>query len=453
MKNSMKNAHKFSWLPVVVIMMMLVSACGGDTATPTSIPAAPTNTAAAAAPTKTTAAAAPTNTAAMAAPTNTAAVAGPTNTTAAPSGGSMAPITGNVTVWESYGSSHGSAESDAWAAALAQFKKDNPAANVTALDVPFSDIFNKFETEAAAGGGPDLFITPNDSLGKEVRAGLLLPLDDKLAGHLDNDLSVAVNGSKVDGKLYEVPESLKAVALFYNSDKVKTVPATTADLLTAVKGGLKIGLNQSAYHNWGFYNAFGGTIFDAKGVAQVDAEAATLQYLKDLKAAGGQFFTDGGKLSDAFKGGSLDATIDGPWLTGDYKKALGAKLGVAPIPAGPSGPAAPLTGVDGYYINANAKNADTAVAFALYMTSPAIEQIWVDTAGHIPADKTVKITDPITQGFATAVANGYPRPQTKELDNFWGPYGDALNKVMDNAADPKAQAQAAAAAANKANGK
>ncbi|MGI8587149.1 MAG: sugar ABC transporter substrate-binding protein [Chloroflexia bacterium] len=369
-------------------------------------------------------------------------------------GTGMAKVTGPLTIWESYGSSHGSAESNAFDAAMAQFAKDNPGANITKLDVPFADLFNKFETAAAAGGGPDLYIAPNDSLGKEVRAKLLLPLDDKLAGHLGNDLDTAVNGSKVDGKLYEVPESLKAVAMFYDTSKLKTPPATTDDLMTAVKGGLKIGLNQSAYHTFGYFNAFGGKIFDDTGKAIAGAEvAASLQYLKDLKAAGAQFFTDGDKLSAAFKNGDIAATIDGPWLTGDYKKALGDKLAVAPMPAGPKGPSTPMTGVDGWYVNANTKNADQAVNFALYMTSPAIEQIWVDTAGHVPADKTIKISDPLVKGFSTAAAGGYPRPQIKQLDNFWGPFGDALNKVMDAGADPKAAVQAADDAANKANGK
>ena len=41
-----------------------------------------------------------------------------------------------------------------------------------------------------------------------------------------------------------------------------------------------------------------------------------------------------------------DAT-NGNWALGDYKKALGDKLAVAPLPAGPAGPAAPMLGVDG----------------------------------------------------------------------------------------------------------
>jgi basic membrane lipoprotein Med (substrate-binding protein (PBP1-ABC) superfamily) len=81
---------------LLVSASLLLSACGGDTATNTPVPLAATDTPAAAAPTNTTAAA-PTNTtaaaaatdtpAAAAAPTNTEAMAASTPTTAASTGG------------------------------------------------------------------------------------------------------------------------------------------------------------------------------------------------------------------------------------------------------------------------------------------------------------------------------------------------------------------------------
>ena len=432
------------------MIAMALAACG-DTATSvpvaTTAPAAATTAPAAA----TTAPAAATTAPAMAATTAPAATSGSS------AGGAMTAPTGlkgKITVWEAYGSG-GSAEGDAFQKALAQLKKDSPDLQVTDLDVPFDQLFTKFETEAAAGGGPDLFIAPNDSLGKEARAGLLMDLTDKLNGKLGDDVQVAVDGAKVAGKMYAVPESLKAVAMFYNKDKVKTPPATTDALMTAVKGGTKFGFGEDPYHNFGLSGAFGGQLFDATGkcIADQGGFSDLVKYLQDLKTAGAQAFSDGGKLDDAFQTGALDATIEGPWKTGDFKKAMGDKLGVAPIPAGPKGAANPLTGVDGYYINAASKNSDLAVQFALYMTSPTIEQIFVDQAGHIPANKTVKVTDPITQGFAQAVASGLPRPQNAELDNFWGNFGDAYTKAFESNGDAKQIITDATAATNKANKK
>jgi arabinogalactan oligomer/maltooligosaccharide transport system substrate-binding protein len=431
-------------LSLASLLALLLAACGQSTtpaAAPTAAPAAAQPTAAApAAPTAASAA---------------EATAAPAEATAAPSaGGAAGPkVTGEVTLWHAYGA--GSAEEKAINQIIEKAKADNPDAKITVLEVPFDQLFNKYETEAASGGGPDMFIAPNDSLGKEVRADLLLALDDKLKGHLDNDLPVAVQGCTVDGKLYCVPESLKAVALFYNKSKVQNPPKTTDEMLAAAKGGAKIGLYQNAYHNFGFFVGFGGKLLDDSGkcVADQGGFADALKYLQDLKTAGAQFYTDGGKANNAFQTGKVDMLINGPWATGDFQKSLGDNLAVAPMSAGPKGPAGPLTGTDGFYINVNSKNPDGAIALANYLVSPPSEQIYVDMAGHIPADKTIQIKDTVTKGFADAAATGFPRPQVKELDNFWGPFGDMVNNVVEKGNDPAKEVATACAAMNKANGK
>jgi arabinogalactan oligomer/maltooligosaccharide transport system substrate-binding protein len=79
--------------------------------------------------------------------------------------------------------------------------------------------------------------------------------------------------------------------------------------------------------------------------------------------------------------------------------------------------------------------------------------VYVDVAGHVPADKSIQIKDAVTKGFADAAATGYARPQTAELDNFWGPFGDAVNAVIDKGEDPATVSKATCAAMDKANGK
>ena len=98
------------------------------------------------------------------------------------------------------------------------------------LDIPFSDLFSKFETAAATGGGPDLYIAPNDSLPTEARANLLVDessLSATLLAAPYNESQVSLDAATVDGKLYEIPESMKAVGLFYRTDLLPTAPTTT----------------------------------------------------------------------------------------------------------------------------------------------------------------------------------------------------------------------------------
>ena len=92
------------------------------------------------------------------------------------------------------------------------------------------------------------------------------------------------------------------------------------------------------------------------------------------------------------------------------------------MPACP-GEASPLNGIDGFYVNPNSKNVDGALALALFLTNKESSQIYTDKAGHVAIRSDVKASDPLVAAFAEASASGYPRPQSAEFANFWGPSG------------------------------
>ena len=84
----------------------------------------------------------------------------PATTAASPS---TAALTGTLTIWEAYGAS-GTTEKDTFDKIVAAVKTANPDLKVTVTDVPFNNLFTNFETQAAAGAGPDMYIAPNDNL-------------------------------------------------------------------------------------------------------------------------------------------------------------------------------------------------------------------------------------------------------------------------------------------------
>ncbi len=362
------------------------------------------------------------------------------------------PVT--LTIWHSYHT--GGSEEQAVTQIVAQYMKDHPNVTVNVQNIPFDQIFNKWQTDVASGGtAADMFTAPNDDLGNWVRAGTVAPLDDLLAGKLDGYSKAGVEGVTVDGKIYAVPGIIKAVALYYNKSTVATPPATTDELLALVKSGKKLVINQSAYHNFGFFPAFGGTLMDNTGkcIADQGGFADALQYLLDLKKAGADFETDGGKADTLFRQSQADMIINGPWVLGDYKKDLGDKLGVAPMPAGPKGPAKPLAGIDGWYVNPNSPNKEAAVSLGLYIFNAAGLKVYADVAGDPPARTDVSATDPLVKAFAEAAAAGFPRPQSKEFGNWWGPFGDMLTAVMEGKTAPTAAVATACQTMNKANNK
>ena len=77
-------------------------------------------------------------------------------------------LEGDLTLWHTYSSGAGT-ELDALNTVIANVAAANPGLNVEVLEVPFGDVFNKWQLEVASGEGPDLMVVPNDSLGQLTR--------------------------------------------------------------------------------------------------------------------------------------------------------------------------------------------------------------------------------------------------------------------------------------------
>jgi len=327
-----------------------------------------------------------------------------------------------VTLWHAYGT--GSAEETALNKVLAQAATDLPGIKVNVLQVPFNDIFTKYRTDVAAGGGPDIFIAPNDSLGDDARAGLIADITDLVAGKLGDYSQLSIDGMTVDGKIYGVPESLKAVVFWYNKDLLATPPATTDDLKALMEGGTPISISYGCYHQFGFFGAFGGKVFDENWKVVADQGTGVtdaMTYLNDLyqiSKANGWPKNDSDGLAP-FTEGKMAGITNGNWAMGDYRAALGDKLGVASLPAGPAGPATPFLGVDGVYFSPNGLNKEAALQVALFLTGKDAQTALMNEAGHVPANTTVTVTDPLIQALLDAFQNGYIRPQVPELGKYW----------------------------------
>jgi arabinogalactan oligomer/maltooligosaccharide transport system substrate-binding protein len=334
-----------------------------------------------------------------------------------------APAMTEVTFWHAYGT--GSAEEVALTKVLAKAKTDLPDVKINVLQIPFNDIFNKYRTDVAAGGGPDMFIAPNDSLGDDIRAKLIADITDLAKGKLTGVSQLAIDGMSLDGKLYGIPETLKAVVFWYDKSKLPAAPKTTDDLLKLMKDGTPVSISYGCYHHYGWFEAFGGKIFDDKWNVVADqgtgvADAMTwLNSLYQISKTNSWPKNDGDGLAP-FTTGKMVAITNGNWAMGDYKKALGDKLAVAPLPAGPKGPAKPMLGVDGFYFNPNSKNKDAALKVALYLTNVSSQTTMMADAGHVPVRTDITITDPLIKGLVDAFNVGATiRPQVTQLGKYW----------------------------------
>jgi arabinogalactan oligomer/maltooligosaccharide transport system substrate-binding protein len=361
-------------------------------------------------------------------------------------------ISGNLTLWHGYHA--GGQEEAALTQVMTTILAANPNLEVNVVNIDYDHLFNSWEQQVQAGGGPDLFVAPNDNLGAEVRNQYLADVTANLDGRLAAVSPLAVAGMTYGGHIYGVPMTAKAVALYYNKSKVPTPPTTTDELKQLVANGAKLIVPQNPYHPFGFWGAFGGAVLDSTGkctATQNGGVANALQYLVDLRAAGAILSKDGAATDTAFQSGNADMILNGPWVLGDYRAALGDKLGVVSLPSG-TAPAQPLVGVDGWYFNPNSTNKAAAVELALLLSNAESQKVFGALAGDPPVRTDVQVSDALVTGFQNL--SGMPRPQTDKFGNYWGPFGTAIDSVLDTTAPvaPATAAQTACAAMDQANG-
>ncbi len=410
----MKKTLYLAGLAMIVAALVL-SACGGATAAPTT--EAPTQ----------------------------AATEAPTQAPTQP----PAPV--SITVWHGFTGT----ENDTFAQVVADFQKANADVKVDVLAVPFDQLQNKFQTEAASGKGPTLIIDPQDRMAAYDDAGLLATID--ASGMKD---VIGLEGGQIGGKQVGIPINNKVLALFYNKSMVSTVPADWDALLKDAAAGHGIALTADWFHNYMWLPAFGATLLDKDGKAVVDSPEAAKAldyYAKVCKSQGVTCDSNDGNMDTLFRQGKVAYRIQGPWASGDYIKDLGAdKVAVAKIPAIPGAKdPRPWNQSQVIMLSANAKPDEAAAAlkFITYMVSPDVQALFLEKANWIPANSTVDTSkNPVVGGFLAQVPVSDPFPVLKELGATWDPMGNAVTKILKGTAAADALKEAADTI-NKANKK
>lgn len=368
---------------------------------------------------------------------------------------------GTVTLWHSWAG----ADADALTTILEDLRAAYPDVTVETLFVSYNDLPQAYADAVAAGGGPDLVFTPNWWVDDLARAGAALPLDgvlppEQMAGFYP----AALDNLRADGLLYGLPTTVETAGLYVNTALLPPggVPATTADWLAAVQAdpAAGTGIYLNLYHLvWGF-PAYGSRLMDDDGVVMLDQGEGAAQFLfwlHEMNRAQGNFVNfDYGMLLDRYKKGEFPYFIDGPWAAAELRQALGDALTVAPLPAGPAGPAQPWLSADGLVLNPAASQEQQALALltAWFMTNAQSGARWAQIAGRVPAHRDADLGgDPILAGFAAQADNAQPFSTRPEMDQLWGYGGDMLLKVVNDVLTPADAVAEATALINEANRK
>lgn len=363
-------------------------------------------------------------------------------------------IVGPLTVWHNYGS--GSPDEAALLAIIHNAETENPGLEVIVSNRSTSgNYIEEYLAASAAGAGPDILLSDSGNLWNLTNSGAVLGLDHAILDDLVGVRQYALDALTMDGILYGLPESVTAVALYYNRSLVPNPPATTDDLLDLIKQGINLAIPDGPpYFFYGFWSAFGGQLMDESGrcIADEGGFAPAVQYLLDLQDAGANIRTEYGEATTRFTEGDIALIINGPWTLHDYKAALGSDLGVALLPSGPAGPSRPLAGVNAFFVNSYSNDTENAVRLALYLTSRDSAQIFTDQALHARVRNDVYVSDPLVETFSLAGTLGLPFPPSDQIGNYWGPFTDLFDNIISGGMAPEEAVRQACEQMNTQNG-
>jgi arabinogalactan oligomer/maltooligosaccharide transport system substrate-binding protein len=445
------------WISVLVMMTLVLAACGGGTTTtPTSAPAAEQPTAAPAAEQPTAAPAAEEPTAAPAAEEPTAAPAEEPANPDEPAPDTLGSGTTKITIWHRW-------EGEYYNAIKQIFADYATANNVQVELLLVQDVANKAQIAIPSGQGPDIIAWVNDRIGDSALSQIIQPLDSYGvdAAYLSSNFTpVAAAAMTYDGKVYGVPESMEAITFIYNKALIseEELPKTTDELLEMAKS-----YNQPPDKYLFVYNAkadiyaaapwwqgAGVTLVTPEGTTEVNSENG-LAAANLVKAFSEVMPKELGydEANTLFLDGKAAIIMNGPWVIADYlAKGIDIGLTTIPIVSSSGKPGAPFVGVKMLMLAANSPNAQAAVDLMKYYGSAEVQvklaEINKQVPANIAAQEQVK-SDPIIAAFIEQTANGVPMPNTEFIAAMWDPFAKMTEAIWTGAATPEQAIQDGAA--------
>lgn len=463
------------WLLVLMLLLTVLSACGGTATatTGTSSSGAATAAPTAGATTAPTKGAAATTGAASGGTTATAG-ASPTTGRAATSGPASIPPTAGASPspGNTYGFKPGAgspvdqvtikspveitfwhtqtgASQEKLKQIIASFEAKNPNIKVKAeLQPNYTDLFKKIQAAINGGGLPDFAVSYESMVSEYQTAGVVVPLDDYVNsqkyGFSAADLAdfypsyiTSNQYPEYKGQMLSFPFTKSVLVMYYNADKLKEaglqVPKTWDEFAAACKKftgstkGYAIAIDASTFDGAVYSN--GGELINKDQTQWLFNGPAGVQYLsmlQDLVKSGCAYQIEKQYADQtAFGQGKAVFTFGTSAGLQFYKKAVdgGAKFNwsVAVIPHAPT--AQPVTTSYGANITVFKSTPEKQLAaweFIKYFTSTDVNAEWSTATGYLPVRKSAANTATVQQQFtqlpaykvAVTEIQQYGRPET-----------------------------------------
>ncbi|MCX7026670.1 MAG: extracellular solute-binding protein [Spirochaetes bacterium] len=328
---------------------------------------------------------------------------------------------------------------------IKNFEAANPGIKVEQVTFPYESFNQKVAASIPAGEGPDVITLFYGWLPMYVKAGYLqeLPKTDFNKAYFDKTFYPFVAES-VDfgGKYYSAPTAVRTLALIWNKKLFKeagldpnVAPKTLEELVSyahklskydaqdnLVQAGLAMQPTGQG-HPWireVLFRQFGNVPYstDYRKVSYADSKGAeALKWYTDLtvgknKVGYPNFATDD---VTAFKAGKAAMNIDGSFRIATLNAVKDLEWGVAELPT--------YKGIKSNYASywthgivsgVSGKKLDASIKFLKYLTSPEVQELWLQKVGELPATpalsekfKNDPVVLPFLKGLAYAKASLY----------------------------------------------
>jgi maltose-binding protein MalE len=351
-------------------------------------------------------------------------------------------VAGTVSLWHAWKEE----EIEGLNNVIASFQEKHPDVQFDILYVPFDDLRGKYETAAATGGGPVVLIGAADWGPALFDAELVADVTGYTTTPFLASINEAALGAvKYKGALVGLPQTIKGVVMYRNTDIIAEAPGTYEDLVTAAQAatdGDIIGANleRGFFFSAAHLDGIGGQVMDKDGNPMFNDEKG-VEWMNLVNS-----FTDAGPAEyntdndvNLFKAGKAGVIIDGTWNMAGLAEAIGAdKLAIDPWPM--IGEEAHMSGyvqTENIYLNSNAENDDATAGwkFMEFFLSPEAQAMLTDV-GHIPAVVGVEVNDPLMAQASVAFEGGTAFPVIPEMGAYWESMENAQRSVFDEGADP-----------------
>ena len=360
---------------------------------------------------------------------------------------------------------------------IQKFEAANPGIKVEQVTFPYESYNQKVAASIPAGEGPDVINLFYGWLPTYVKAGYLaeLPASEFSKDYFDKNFYPFVTESvQFGGKYYSVPTAVRTLALFWNKKLFKdagydpnTPPKTLEELAAYAKklskydaqGNLIVaGLAMQPTgqgHCWireVLFRQFGTVPYSADGrkVTYANANgAAALKWYTDLitkdKVGYPNFATDD---VTAFKAGKAAMNIDGSFRIATLNAVKDLDWGVAELPT--------YKGIKSNYASfwthgivagTSGKKLEASIKFLKYITSPEVQQLWLERVGELPATPSLSEkykNDPIIAPFLKGLAYAHATAFVDEAGQRTVMV-DAVDEVILKKVDPAVALKNAAA--------